>query len=63
MNFTEYMNGLFKPTAPELLFYLKYTLNGHSRYFIARRESRYLADWIFPLAMPMFEAYVTSLYL
>jgi hypothetical protein len=55
MTFTEYITGLFEPDAPEFAFYFKYTRRGHFRYFIARRENRYLAEWIFLLAMPMFE--------
>jgi hypothetical protein len=53
--FSAYMEGLFDPQDPELAFYFKYTRKGHFRYFIARRENRYLADWVFLLAMPMFE--------
>jgi CCR4-NOT transcriptional regulation complex NOT5 subunit len=53
--FSAYMNGLFKPTDPELLFYLKYTRNGQFRYYIAKRENKYLANWIWYLAMPCFE--------
>ncbi len=57
--FSAYMEGLFEPDAPELAFYVRHTRNGHFRYFIARREDRDLADWVFLLAMPMFE-YVSA---
>jgi hypothetical protein len=58
--FSAYIEGLFEPDAPELAFYHRYCRRGHFRYFIARRENRYLADWIFLLAMPMFEAVISA---
>jgi len=60
LTFEAYMNGLFEPDAPELAFYKRHCRRGHFRYFIARREDRYLADWIFLLAMPCFELCVSE---
>jgi hypothetical protein len=55
MNFTDYMKGLFEPDAPELAFYLKFSKNGHFRYYAARKKNKELADTIFILYMLMFE--------